>query len=158
MNTPTRETATILAALRYWQQDQTRPKTEGRSQELMDIASDNGGFESLSALEIDDLCEHLNFGDLLDESECPKLARLLTAAEAVLEQSKHRRPLTNEQHLVLYKAVEAAEAPGGAIGPDLLRQLLECPATPRAGGATAILVDAPLMADIRSAVHPGKIS
>ncbi|HHA2676641.1 TPA: hypothetical protein ACOECQ_002765 [Stenotrophomonas maltophilia] len=57
------ETATILAALRYYQQH-GQGSPENRSDEIHEIAT--GGDEGLTSLDdegIDDLCEHLNMGD-----------------------------------------------------------------------------------------------
>lgn len=50
-----RETATMLAALRYWQREGLM--SSGHEQE---IATDNGRFRSLSAPAIDLLCERIN--------------------------------------------------------------------------------------------------
>ncbi len=52
-----RETGTILAALRHWQ-DRT-PAFEA----VDSIATDGGAFEQLNRMEIDQLCEKLNFDD-----------------------------------------------------------------------------------------------
>ena len=49
-----REFATILAALRYWQEHDAPPARQ------YDIASDSGEFEPLGNDEIDTLCEQLN--------------------------------------------------------------------------------------------------
>lgn len=49
-----RENATILAALRYWQD------APGKADAFVEIASDGGNFTPLTADEIDDLCERLN--------------------------------------------------------------------------------------------------
>jgi hypothetical protein len=56
----TRETATILAALRYCQSNIYLHRTEER-----DIATNYGEFEPMSDAEIDELCERLNFGDVV---------------------------------------------------------------------------------------------
>lgn len=53
-----RETATILAALRYWQR--VGLMSSGHEK---DIASDGGRFQSLSAGEIESLCERINYRD-----------------------------------------------------------------------------------------------
>ena len=50
-----RTTATILAALRYWQREGVR--SEGHEQ---DIATDGGRYAPLTADEIDALCERIN--------------------------------------------------------------------------------------------------
>jgi hypothetical protein len=50
-----RETATILAALRYWQREGLM--SAGAEQ---DVASDGERFQALSAEEIDTLCERIN--------------------------------------------------------------------------------------------------
>lgn len=62
MNAPTRETATIIAALHYWQADQRMPAPApyGRSGILMSIATDNEHFENLSAVEVQELIEHIS--------------------------------------------------------------------------------------------------
>jgi hypothetical protein len=53
MKLTTRELATVLAALRYWQR-------EGLAIDDHDIATDGGNLKELDAEEIDDLCERLN--------------------------------------------------------------------------------------------------
>lgn len=53
----TREKATILAALRYWQ-EQDRPQRPGQFEE---IATNCGQFRQMEAHEIDALAERLNF-------------------------------------------------------------------------------------------------
>lgn len=52
-----RETATVLAALRYWQ------STGAPGPDLADIASVGGTVKPLGLAEIDDLCERLNCED-----------------------------------------------------------------------------------------------
>lgn len=54
-----RETATILAALRHWQNS----PSETVDIHLLDIARNGDRFDALSDDEIDDLCETLNFGE-----------------------------------------------------------------------------------------------
>ena len=49
-----RELATILAALRFWQEQDAPPAHQ------YDIATDCGEFEPLDSDEIDALCERLN--------------------------------------------------------------------------------------------------
>lgn len=49
------ETATILAALRYWQAAKAWPP------QFVDIATDGESFDFLTQPEIDDLCEKVNF-------------------------------------------------------------------------------------------------
>lgn len=61
-----RETATILAALRYWQREGLM--SAGDEQ---DVASDGGRFESLSAEEIDALCERINCDKRLTFGNAP---------------------------------------------------------------------------------------
>lgn len=51
-----RETATILAALRFWQREGV-----GFDYSEDDIASNGGEFDSLDEAEIDALCERVNF-------------------------------------------------------------------------------------------------
>lgn len=50
-----RELATVLAALRYWQREGLM--SDGHEQ---DIATDQGTVDRLSSEEIDGLCERLN--------------------------------------------------------------------------------------------------
>jgi len=50
-----RELATVLAALRYWQREGLM--SDGREQ---DIAGDDGKFDPLTVIEINELCERLN--------------------------------------------------------------------------------------------------
>lgn len=70
MNMPTRETGTILAALRLWQ-----IHLDGRNAnikefaELVSIATDGYSFAKLSAEEIDGLCETLNLDDAPEKPE-----------------------------------------------------------------------------------------
>ena len=52
-----RELATILAALRYWQASNRNAATQAPEH---DIASNGGEFEPLGNDEIDALCEQLN--------------------------------------------------------------------------------------------------
>jgi len=52
-----RELATILAALRYWQ---ASDRSAARKAPEYDIASDSGAFDPLGNDEIDALCEQLN--------------------------------------------------------------------------------------------------
>lgn len=56
-----RETATILAALRFWQRHEGHINRAGSYEE--DIATDGGRWEPLDAESIDALCERLNLGD-----------------------------------------------------------------------------------------------
>jgi hypothetical protein len=60
-----REQATILAALRHYQQAllSNRPGLT----EFVEISTDSGAVPPLSADEIDDLCETVNFGTELDQ-------------------------------------------------------------------------------------------
>ncbi len=56
-----RETATILAALRYWQRHQARACREAQTPLYEDdIATEGGTLEPLDESEIDDLCERIN--------------------------------------------------------------------------------------------------
>jgi hypothetical protein len=56
-----RQLATILAALRYWQRDMP---PEARIED--DIASDGRTLVPLTDEEIDELCEALNFGEVVE--------------------------------------------------------------------------------------------
>ncbi len=58
----TAEKATILAALRYYQQ-QGLGDPSNRSEEIHDIATDSGNQISLDEEGIDVLCEKVNFGE-----------------------------------------------------------------------------------------------
>lgn len=63
MNMPTRETATILAALRRWQIHlENRLPNTSEFEDMASISTNGAAFESLSASEIDQLCEHINLG------------------------------------------------------------------------------------------------
>jgi hypothetical protein len=55
-----RELATVLAALRYWQDADAKAMYIG---EIVEVANGGGKFERLDENEIDQLCERLNFGD-----------------------------------------------------------------------------------------------
>ena len=79
MNMPTRETSTILAALRCYQQHLEESDEEMPS-EFRDIATDGGTLVALTSDEIDALCEHLNLGDI-----SPRNETLENFARAVLE-------------------------------------------------------------------------
>ena len=57
LSATSRELATILAALRYWQANDRNAATKAPE---YDIASDSGEFEPLGNDEIDALCEQLN--------------------------------------------------------------------------------------------------
>jgi DNA-directed RNA polymerase subunit RPC12/RpoP len=58
-----RELGTALAALRYWQQEIVKQGgLTNAANEYDPIASDNGLQEPLTAEEIDELCQSLNFG------------------------------------------------------------------------------------------------
>jgi hypothetical protein len=54
-----RELATLLAALRTWQ----RTVAEEHAQELVSSSHFEDGISPLTAEEIDELCERLNFSD-----------------------------------------------------------------------------------------------
>ncbi len=56
-----RETATVLAALRYWQRCAVMPSITTPCEEGS-IATDGGQFDSLDEDEIDALCEKINLG------------------------------------------------------------------------------------------------
>jgi hypothetical protein len=79
MNMPTRETGTILAALRRWQIHlESRLANSSETEELHSIATDGGSFRALAPEEIDELCESINLGD-----GSPANERLLGFAELV---------------------------------------------------------------------------
>lgn len=63
-----RELATILAALRLWQ-DREQFHSGGRVNALQETVTDNGLFEPLSYDEIDELCERLNFPPKAPEND-----------------------------------------------------------------------------------------
>lgn len=58
MNLDNRELGTVLAALRFWQR-----KVRLVGEPERDIATDGDAFPELTAVEIDALCERLNFGE-----------------------------------------------------------------------------------------------
>jgi hypothetical protein len=60
-NIESRELATVLAALRYWQREGIH--SGGHEQ---DIAADGDTIKPLTADEIDALCERLNYGGTTD--------------------------------------------------------------------------------------------
>ena len=60
-----RELATVLAALRYYQNS----PSIGEPSYVNDIATGNGAFEHMTADEIDDLCEKLNLGEADSETD-----------------------------------------------------------------------------------------
>lgn len=55
MKLDNRETATVLAALRYWQRC-----GDFAGDDIQDIASDSETFNPLSDTEVDELCERIN--------------------------------------------------------------------------------------------------
>lgn len=59
-----RQTATVLAALRYWQ----REGLNSSGHEIEKIATNDGEFEAMDAEEIDRLCEEINCGVEADKS------------------------------------------------------------------------------------------
>lgn len=62
----TRQLSTVLAALRYYQNDLDGPRLSGDVDPdgaLNDIATNSGAHGGLDASEIDALCERLNLGD-----------------------------------------------------------------------------------------------
>ncbi len=63
LNVTGREFATILAGLRYWQRKGILGPTKPHCLAEYDIASDAGKVQPLGNLEIDELCERLNFAD-----------------------------------------------------------------------------------------------
>ena len=58
-----RELATILAALRFHQDENLQISSDISDQTVKDIATDCGSFEPLDLHEVDRLCERLNLGD-----------------------------------------------------------------------------------------------
>ncbi len=59
-----RQTATVLAALRYWQ----REGLNSSGHEIDAIATNDGEFAAMDAEEIDTLCEEINCGIETDKS------------------------------------------------------------------------------------------
>ena len=60
-----RELATILAALRYWQRRAIEGPTQLHCLPEYDIASNGDECEVLGTEEIDELCENLNFQNII---------------------------------------------------------------------------------------------
>ena len=58
-----RETATILAALRYWQ-ERTLPANPERAEAIEEIATDGRTLDPLDEEEIDTLCEAINLSPI----------------------------------------------------------------------------------------------
>ncbi len=89
MNTPTRETATILAALRLWQHFTAKdcwrspyPIPDGIREDIERISSDDGTLKPLTAEEIDSVCEAVNFSD--DSATVGRLVLALQSAHSAL--------------------------------------------------------------------------
>lgn len=57
-----RETAIILAALRYWQRNVYLSRVES---DIREIATNGSKFDAMSDDEVDELCERLNFGEVV---------------------------------------------------------------------------------------------
>lgn len=88
-----RELATVLAALRLWQQED--PVLGGfvvghdQLQAIKDIATDNGEFEPLTPTEIDTLCERLNVAETPNtEPATRKPYVIVTVSGGVAELAK----------------------------------------------------------------------
>jgi hypothetical protein len=62
MKLDSRELGTVLAALRYWQEQGLADDPQYRSDELNDIATCHDAQVSMCGDEIDDLCERINCG------------------------------------------------------------------------------------------------
>ena len=58
-----RELATILAALRFHQDENLRIGSDIADQTIKDVASDCGSFKPLNFDEVSRLCERMNLGD-----------------------------------------------------------------------------------------------
>ncbi len=109
-----REFATILAALRYWQRNGELDREEGTiipPMQEYDIATDCGELEPLTANEIDELCERVN-------CEPPAVVGQLLAA---LERAVHKDALggndydwVGEAERVIAAAKEAGVEPARA--------------------------------------------
>ena len=66
-----RELATILAALRFHQDENLQGGCEIQDQPVREIATDRGQLESLTFEEVNDLCERMNLGeDAVDWRNC----------------------------------------------------------------------------------------
>ena len=81
-----RETATLLAALRCWQQQSENSQfaLTADFDALMQVATCDGAFEALENDEIDALCERIN-ATVPSESAAPDLLRKLTECVKMLE-------------------------------------------------------------------------
>jgi hypothetical protein len=62
-----RETATLLAALRFWQQAVEHVGIQDLDE--YSIATDEGTVDPLSTLEIDELCDRINQVPIADDEE-----------------------------------------------------------------------------------------
>lgn len=78
----TRETATILAALRLWQETTNRLESLPGQTNLKEIATNCGKVEPLNDEEIDSLCEAINLPDeTSDDPAADLLGELMTALQ-----------------------------------------------------------------------------
>jgi hypothetical protein len=77
-----RQTATILAALRYWQR---RGSSEAIDEQ--EIATDAGTVDKLNVEEIDTLCEDINIGDAANRDAGATIASVLNELEALRDTS-----------------------------------------------------------------------
>lgn len=56
------QTATMLAALRLWQETEAQNEAEPMPERFLDIATNGGKVKRLTDKQIDRLCEHINCG------------------------------------------------------------------------------------------------
>jgi len=114
LSVSTREFATILAALRYWQANERNTASEAVE---YDIASDGGQFEPLGNDEIDALCEQLNVRATATSEE--QMARLLEKADAAGLEPEDLDEIVHE-----FAASIAADVNNGGLD-DQIRYLID---------------------------------
>lgn len=103
MKLDSRELATVLAALRLWQQEigEFHPDIK---EEHLDIATDGGTLDELTVAEIDSICHRINVADdqpLLDNSE------LIVRARAMYQHT------TDDKQLLIYDDAVIDPLPAG---------------------------------------------
>lgn len=102
LNVNSRELATILAALRYWQSNN---RQNAKQAPEYDIATDSGTLQPLGNLEIDELCERAN----CEPTALP--GQMLSA----LERAVHNDALEGDDYDWVgeaQRAIDAAKAAG----------------------------------------------